>query len=232
MNSKKILGGATIVAAAATLSMAPAAVAGGTVPRVSVRVEGAKKTLLRATQVRPKRGWITRYGAPKGRCPSASGQGALQLATQGRWKGSWSSSYDEYFITRILGQTESGVKNYWELFVNNVAASTGACEIKLHRGEKLLFAAVPSTGAPEYPTRISAPRTATAGQPFTVHVVLYNAKGKPHALKGATVRGAGVTVTTNAKGNATIKTTRTGRRVFTASKAGEIRSETRVRVAS
>lgn len=232
MNTKKILGGAAVAVSAVTMGVAPAAVASGTPPKVSVRVEGAKKRLLRATTVQPKRGWITRYGAPKGRCPAASGQGALGVATKGRWKGSWSSSFDEYFITRILGETESGAKNYWEVFVNNVAATTGACQIKLHKGEKLLFAAVPSTGASEYPTGIAAPRTATAGKAFTVHVVLYNAKGKPHALKGATVRGGGVKATTNAHGYATIKTTRTGRRVFTASKKGEIRSEAVVKVAS
>ncbi len=236
MNTKRILG---VAAVAAALAAVPAAEAGGTPLRatvsagtpskVSVRVEGLTKTLLRAKTVQPKRGWITRYGAPSHKCAAASAQGALQLATKGRWKGSWYASYDEYFITSILGVTESGTKDYWEVFVDNVAASSGACEIALHKGEKLLFAAVPVTGS-EYPTAISGPSAATAGKPFTVKAVLYNAKGKPHALKGATVSGGGLKATTNAKGKATLTAKKSGRLVLTASDKGEIRSETVVEV--
>ena len=230
MNTQKILAGAVLAASAVSLAVAPAAVASGTLPKVSVRVEGAKKTLLRATTVQPKRGWITRSGAPKGKCSAASAQGALGLATKGRWKGTWSKTYDEYFITGILGETESGTKRYWEVFVNDKAATTGTCQIAIRKGEKLLFAAVPATGT-ETPTGITGPKMATAGVPFTVTVVLYNAKGKPHALKGATVTGGAVKATTNAKGQARIETTHTGRIVLTASKKGEIRSETVVKVA-
>jgi hypothetical protein len=233
MNTKKILGGAALAASAVSLAVAPAALAGATLPKVSVRVEGKTKTLLRAADVRPKPGWITRYGAPKHACSTDTVQGALGVATKGRWKGTWYTSYREYLITGILGETESGVKNYWEVFVGHVAASAGACELALQRGEHVLFAAVPSTGKAELPTGITGPTGgAKLGVPFTVHVVLYNAKGKPHPLSGATVKGGGLTATTNAKGNATLVATKTGKLVLTASHKAEIRSETVVKIAS
>jgi hypothetical protein len=225
MNTKQILGGATMVAASLSMAAAPALAA--TLPRVSVRVEGKSRTLLHNKVVQPNGKRVRRSGHS---CAGNTLLDPFNLATRGRWNGTWYAG-SGWFITKILGQTESGAKNYWELFVNNRAATMGLCGLKISKGEHVLLAAVPDTGT-EFPTAITAPRTATAGKPFTVHVVLYNASGKAHALKGATVRGAGVTATTNAKGNATIKATRTGRQVLTASKAGEIRSEAVTSIAS
>ncbi|HWD63715.1 MAG TPA: hypothetical protein VG405_00950 [Solirubrobacteraceae bacterium] len=226
MHTKKILGGVAIAASTLSLGVAPAAVA-GSLPKVSVRVEGKSRTLLRNKVVTPNGKRVRRDGHS---CGGNTLLDPFNLATKGRWGGTWYSG-SGWFITKVLGETHTGAKSYWEVFINHKAALFGLCGLKITKGQHLLMAAVPDTGT-EFPTGITASRTATAGQPFTVHVVLYNAAGKAHALKGATVRGGGVTATTNAKGNATIKTTHTGRRVFTASKQGEIRSETVVKVAS
>lgn len=228
MHTKKILGGAALAASALSLAVAP--VAGATkLPRVSVRVEGKSKTLLRNQAVRPNDRRIRRGGHS---CAGNTLLDPFNLATKGRWSGPWYSGLG-FEPTRILGETDSYSKSghWYELFVNNRAAITGLCGIKIAKGDRVLLAAVPDAGK-EFPTGITAPKSATAGQAFTVSVGLYNAKGKPHALKGATVKGGGVTATTNAKGLATIKTTHTGRIVFTATKKGEIRSEAVVKVAS
>jgi hypothetical protein len=229
MHTKKILGGTAIAAATLGLAAAPA-VAGATLPKVKVRVEGKHRTLLRSVAVRPKAGWVTRYGAPRHACSTDTVQGALGAATRGHWKGTWSAQYHEYFITGILGETHGGAKYYWEVFVNHVAASAGTCDIKLRKGQQILFAAVPSTGQPELPIGITAPRTAKPGVPFTVHVVLYNAAGKAHSLKGATVSGGTLKATTNGHGDATLVATHTGRLVLTARHSGDIRDEKVVRV--
>ncbi len=227
MNTKKILGGATIVAA--SLSMSAAHALAGTLPRVSVRVEGKTKTLLRNKVVRPNGKRVRKSGHS---CGGRTLLDPFNLATRGRWSGPWYTGLG-FEPSRILGETASFTKtgDYYEVFINNVAATEGLCSLKITKGEHILMAAVPDTGT-EFPTRISGPKTATAGTAFTVSVVQYNAKGKPHALKGATVRGGGVKTTTNAKGKATIKTTHTGRVVLTASKKGEIRSELVVKVAA
>lgn len=228
MNTKKILGGVAIAASAVSLGAAPAALA-HTYPKVSVRVEGRSHTLLRNRVVTPNGRRVIRHGHS---CAGNTLLDPFNLAVKGRWSGPYYTGLG-FEPTRVLGETDSYSKSghWYELFINNRAASAGLCGLKITRGQHVLLAAVPDLGT-EFPTGITAPKSATAGARFTVHVVLYNAKGKPHALKGATVTGAGVHVTTNAKGYATISTTRTGRRVFTAFKKGEIRSETVVKIAS
>jgi hypothetical protein len=211
--------------AAGAVSTALAASSG---PKVMIRIEGAKRTLLPSTTVHaPVVGWITKDGAPKGKCPADSAAGALSVATHGAWSGSWSRKYDDYLITKILGETESGAKAYWEILVNNVAASTGACEIKLHSGERLLFAAVPLTGT-GYPLVIKAPRTATAGRPLKVTVDYINGSGAAVPLAGATVTtSGGGAKATNAKGIATLRPMHSGKLTLRARKTGYIRAAAR-----
>ena len=125
----------------AAVQPATAATARAAVPvlKVTVTVKGKSKLLLPARTVQLKPGWITRGGAPTGKCPATSAQGALNIATHGRWKGSWYSSYHEYFITGILGDNETSKKDYWGLYVNGKIASKGACDITLKTGDKVVF---------------------------------------------------------------------------------------------
>ncbi len=186
--------------------------------------------------VHVKSGSITRYGAPKGECPASSVQGALDAATHQDWRGTWSTQFGpEYEITSILGETHSFTsKYYWEIFTNNIAASTGACELKLHRGEQLLFAAVPQSGPTQYPIAVMVPSHIVAGRPFSVKVVSYNAAGKPKPLSGATVTAGGIsaepvphdraTAKSDAKGIARLTETRLGLMEITATRAGYIRA--------
>jgi hypothetical protein len=227
------------VAVLLALSTPAAALAAGR-PAVTVRVEGLKHTLLAPKLVRAHSGWITRFGAPKGACSANSGQGALDVATHHRWRGKWSTQFGpEYEVTSILGETHRFTSKYfWEIFVNNVAATTGACELKLHRGERLLFAAVPQTGT-EYPLGLRVLEKPVAGHPFHVHVVYFDAKGKPKPLEGATVTAGGISAepipnsrtsaTTNSQGVATLTENRPGLVEITARKPGYIRAAPAVR---
>lgn len=108
-------------------------------PKVSITIQGRTKTLLATETVQPASGSITRGGAPAGKCPADSAQGALNVATHGDWKGKWYASYNEYYITAILGDTETTKKYYWGLYVNGKSSSKGACDVKLKAGDKLLF---------------------------------------------------------------------------------------------
>src|SRR5207302_991013 len=140
----------------------------------TVRIEGRTRTLLPTTRVRTHGGSVTKGGAPKGACPATSAQGALDVATRHRWSGKWFSSLGAYEIFTILGDHESGTRQFWEIFVNNVSATAGACEVALHRGEQVLFAVAPATGPTVYPLAVSAPRTAMVGHPFTAKVVRFD----------------------------------------------------------
>ncbi len=235
MNCKKLIG-ASVAALVFALAPIAASAAGSTAPyaiaKVTVRVEGKSRTLLPATAVETRSGYITKGGAPATACPATSAQGALDVATHGSWSGTWYSSYDEYLITKILGETESGTKYYWEIFVNNVATSAGGCEITLHGGEQLLFAAVSATGAAEYPLAVKLLSRPAPGKSFKVEVLGYNAKGKAKALAGAAVTlsksTAAKTVKTNASGVVRLTAPSSGKLTITATKAGFVRDETSV----
>lgn len=217
MQTRRIL---TLSAAALTLALTPA-VAQAT--QVSVRVEGKTKTLLAATTVSTHTGSITTGGAPSGACPAASGQGALDVATRHRWAGPFSKDLGSYFIKTILGETDNGPKIYWSIFVNNISASTGACEIKLHRGDQLLFAAATY---PEYPIALVVPRTAHVNQRVVGKVVAYNAKGVAKPLPGAIVSVNGHSGRTDSHGKVPLTPSRAGTYRLTASKTGYIRAAT------
>jgi hypothetical protein len=126
---------ATQIATAAT-PHAGAAAAG---PKVSVTIVGRSKTLLATRTIQTATGWITRGGAPSGKCPATSAQGALDVATHGNWQGKWYASYREYYITGILGDSETSKKYYWGLYVNGKSSSKGACDVMLRGGDKIVF---------------------------------------------------------------------------------------------
>jgi hypothetical protein len=136
MNRKTVsaLVGALVMA----LAVSGVALAAGTGPSVTVQVKSLTKTLLKPTAVHGEKGSITKGGTPKGKCAGNSGAGALDAATHGKWAGKYSASLHDIFITSILGVKPRG-NDFWEIFVNGKPASTGACGIKLHAGEKLLF---------------------------------------------------------------------------------------------
>jgi Domain of unknown function (DUF4430) len=229
MNRRRIfaLGGATL-ALTLTPAAAFAAKSSGS-PSVTIRIEGLNKTLLVPTTVKVPSGYITRYGAGAKKCPGHSVQGALQVATRGKWAGTWYSSYNEYLVTSILGEKPKG-SNFWELFVNNKGASLGACDIKARPGQQILFA--DETGAAN-PSGLSAPHSAVAGKSFKVKLVGYNTKGSSTPLAGVTVTGNGITpVKTDSHGDATITDAHSGVLVLRANPKKYVRTEAVVHIAA
>jgi hypothetical protein len=220
MNRRTILalGGALTIAAAVTASGAAAASG----PSVSVRIEGKNKTLLTATKVTPHSGTVKVSGKT---CPADTGAGAVALAVHGAWSGKWFSFGLQ--VEKILGETDIFGKpnDWWELFVNNVAASSGICDVKLKRGEQILFAAVPDKGT-VFPLSVSAPAHAAKGHAFTVTVKAFNGKGKAAPLAGAKVDGQ----STDSAGHATITLAHSGHATVTATAKGFVRAEAQVRV--
>ncbi len=126
--------GALVVAVGAS----SAALAAASGPAVTVQIKSSTKTLLESTAVHGEKGWITKGGTPRGKCPGASAAGALDAATHGRWTGKYYASLSGIFVTSIDGVKPSG-SSFWELVVNGKPSSQGICAIKLHSGERLLF---------------------------------------------------------------------------------------------
>jgi hypothetical protein len=221
------LGGAILA-----VVLTPTAALAASAPAVTVRVEGVKRTLLAPTVVHSGNGWITKGGTPKGSCSTATAAGALDAATRHNWTGSWDTSFGALLLTGIFGETHSlKSKDYWSVWVDGKYAQSGICGLKLHRGEQLLFAAVPdSYKTTNGPLVVIAPATATTARPFTVTVDYTTAAGKLKPLAQARLSGGGVTATTNRQGKATIVAHRAGTLTLNAAKTGYIRAEARVRV--
>lgn len=222
MSRKRSLAlGAAVLATVAALATGVAAASGSS---VTVRVEGLTHTLLLPKAVKPGSGWITKLGAPTGKCPASSAAGALDLATHHNWGGKWDSSFNDYEVLSILGEQHPFTSKYfWEVLVNNLIANSGVCGTKLHAGDRLVFAAVPDTPT-EYPIAIEAPSSATVGHAFRATVVWFNAKGKPKPLAGATVSVAGRSGKTNSHGTLSLTASHAGTFVLTAQHAGYIRA--------
>jgi hypothetical protein len=216
MKLRRISAVAGMVAALGLICSGPA-LAGTS---VSVRVEGLKRSLLPATTVTaPTSGTIRKGG---GSCRAASAAGALNIATKGKWNGTFSTGLG-IEVTQILGETRVYSKGaWWELFAGNRSASVGVCDLKLHRGEALLFAAVPAKGT-TYPLIVTAPKTATKGTPFTVKAFYDTGAGtKTKPVTGVTF--AGLSGRTNKKGIATLTASKTGKVSIVGSAKGYIRS--------
>jgi hypothetical protein len=205
------------------ITAAGAQAAGG--PAVSVRVEGVKATLLPATTVQTRGGWITQGHTPRGTCAA----GTAAVATKRHWNGSYGQH--GLSVTSILGETHpltASARYRWSIWVDNRHAPAGVCGLKLHQGEQLLFAAVPEKGNP-YPIVLSAPSRAIVGHSFRVQAFYQGANGRT-PLASADVAVGAKHGLTNQHGYITLAPTHPGRFTIVASHPGDIRDETSVTV--
>jgi hypothetical protein len=189
---------------------------------VSVRVEGTK-TLVSKTVTAPSSGSITKGGTPAGACKANTAAGALDVATDHNWGGSYSSGLG-IEVNTILGTTYQFSKGaYWGFYVDDHFASEGVCGTALHSGEQLLFARVPAKGKTPLPLVVKAPAHAKAGTPFTVKAFDFPGKGN-QTKPVAGVRFTGASGTTNAQGIAHLTVSKPGKSTLVGSGAGVIRS--------
>lgn len=233
--------GRTALAALALLAVAAivAASAGATAPAptVTVRVEGTSSTLLLPASVTLKAGNVGSDGVAGHTCSGLTAAGALELATHGNWKGTWSKSLHGYFISAVggLALPATGAE-YWAFWVNNAPASQGICGYKPKPGDAILF--FPDCYGKKCPPNggvlgVKAPSTLTAGHPASVTVTAYSdAAGKPSPKPGATVTGGGASARTAAGGVATITFATPGRFWLRVSAAHTTRTETSICVRS
>ncbi len=189
---------------------------------VTVRIEGAKRTLLPATSVTvPSSGSVTGGGAPAGACPADTAAGAFARAVRGHFAAKYYPGTG-LFVTSILGEKPTG-SDYWDLFVNEQTSQTGICGVKLHRGERLLFA---DENGDLPALRLSGPTRGSVGHSVTLSLGYPFTDAKGHttfkAAAGIEVDGA----RTNHSGHATIQLTRAGTLVLRALAPGYVRSQT------
>lgn len=108
-----------------------------------------------------------------------------------------------------IGSSTAGGSASWYLKVNHKALAVGGDAATIRPGDEVLWAlAVTEPPSFAYPDELAltAPRSVTAGKPFTVRVFAYDEKGRRRPQAGATVTGA--TGPTGADGRATVRLTK------------------------
>jgi hypothetical protein len=204
------------------LTAAPAAAA----TKVTVRVEGRMGPLIAREQVTLGSAPVVKDGDPTHACSPTSAAGALDVSSEGDWTGAWTGAFG-YRVDRVRGETGA-----FALFVDDKPAQAGICLTPLHRGARVLLAAVPEGGMLT-PLGIRAPTSARRSHPFTVTVVAYGTTGRAKPALGATVYANGSRVgKTNRHGTIRVQGTRAGKVLFYAAKRGRVRTEvvtTRIR---
>jgi hypothetical protein len=227
--------GLTAGALALSVLAAPTALAAG--PTVSVRVEGAKKTLLAPESV-------TLSGKPvpgNAECGPRSAGAAVEQATSGAWdRGA--------FVTELLGERHDySDGDFWAEWIDRGQGykyGGGVCADELSSGDQVLMlvdqAPYGEGSLGEVPLNLKGvPRRVQAGRTVKVRVMgtilrsFDTGAGDTLPIAGATVRGGGVKAVTNRRGRAFLRLTRTGTVRLRATKAGDVPSPPRpVRVGS
>jgi len=202
---------------------------------VTVRVEGPHSTLVPPTLVVTVPGSVVKDGVAADSCSARSAAGALERATKGNWKGTWSKSLKGYFVDAIDGVAPAGSADFWAFWIDDKPASAGICGVDPHPGQSILFfidcygKTCPKNAGVLGAT---APAVVRPGRPFSVAVTAYaDSNGKPSPEAGASISGGGANATTGAGGSARITLGHTGRVTLRISAPHAVRTEVSVCVA-
>ena len=193
---------------------------------VTVRVEGAAKTLVPSTKVTiPDSGAIPDADSE---CTWGEESGALEAGTQGTWD-------RRSYVQSIMGEAYANSDDkYWSAYSGG-KYSNGICFTAIADGSEVLFVATRNTGAPNYnPTDLplylrDVPARAERGKPFTVRVEKLQPETAPEGYylggTGSFVPAEGVVVQI---GNAvSAKTGADGRATITVDETGQLNAQAR-----
>jgi hypothetical protein len=208
---------------------APAALAAG--PKVSVRVEGANKTLLA-----PKTVTLSGKSVPgNAECGPTSAGAAIEQATSGGWdRGS--------FVTTLLGESHDySQSDFWAEWIDRGQGykyGGGVCADQLGAGDQVLMlvdqAPYGEGSEAEVPLNLKGlPKRVGPGKAVTLRVmgtVLHSfdpGSGATVPIPGATVRGGGQKAVSDVRGRVTLRFGKPGTVKLRAAKAGDVPSPVR-----
>jgi hypothetical protein len=209
-----------------SLAAAPAALAAPV--GVTVRVEGASKTILDQPvttdghDVTPASGGTHKCDGTNGGAhpsPVPTPTAALDDVTRAHnisWDADWFASFEDFIVTRVHDEPATS-SQFWGLVVNGQFASSGGCQTRLTQGDDVVW--VFDAFSKSAVLRLAGPGTATVGQPVNVQVT-DTQSAQPAA--NATVHGA----TTGSDGVATLTFNEEGIYRLKADRSDAVRSNT------
>jgi hypothetical protein len=198
----------------------------------TLRVEGATRTIFEAPIVTDGHSVTTAAGGTH-KCdgtnnaanptPGPSATGALDdgaAAQAFTWDGPFSTSFEDYFITRIAEDAQTDTR-FWGILLNYQFTPVGGCQQRIHFGDQVLFAF--DAFNKQHFLKLTGSHVARTGQPTTV-TVTDGQTGQP--IAGATVGPINNTgsATTDAHGKAQVTFQNGGLKRLKAERADSIRS--------
>lgn len=227
-----------LLAAACTSALLAAPAGAAT---VTVRVEGADRTLVPTTAVTLPGPAVDKRAEGGTTCASDTAASALEAATAGDWGGRNDPNFGQKVerikgVTHLIGGGGEYQGRFWTIYLND-ASTFGICDIKPQAGDELLLYPKCDSATSECiagePLDLKGPLTARPGVPFDVTVteVQTTFGGPPdfaqQTSKGpaadATVAGGGASATTNADGRATLALSQRGPQTIVATKGQSVR---------
>jgi hypothetical protein len=203
--------------------IAPLPASAATSPTVFVRVEGSAATLLPQTTMTTSSATTVRGQT----CPGASALGALDTATDGNWAGSFNSSFKDYFVTGVMGETSTG-NNFWSLWVNGRSSTTGGCSTALQPGDRVLWfdcVADANFNCTNNPLSLVTPTVLRRGTKVTATVTQLDGSGHSTPITGAAISGGGVAAVSGASGATSLIPRKAGVFALEATKSGATPSD-------
>jgi len=221
----------TLAVLTAVLACAPAFAA----TKVTVRVEGAKKTIFEGTvntSVHP----VTGDDSGPHKCdgtnaganptPGPTVTGALDSASKKAdfiWQGSWDDSFEDFLVSRI-GPDSATSSQFWGNAVNGKPLQVGGCQYQVKKGDEVLWAY--DQFSKKHILRLRGAHRTRVGRRFKVKVVDWQ-NDELAPVEGARVGGK----RTNSKGIARFRFKTPGIKRLKARKADSVRSnQLRVKV--
>lgn len=219
-----------LVGLVAMLSLTSMASASPTV--VKVRVEGATRTIFEAPVITDGHTVTTASGGTHvcdgtnngaNPTPGPTATAALDDAAAAggfTWDGTYSTTFDDYFIMRIEETSQTSTM-FWGILLNYQFTPVGGCQQRVRFGDEVLFAF--DAFNKEHFLKLTGPLLARAGQSVTV-TVRDGQNSQP--ISGATVGPINNTgsVTTDASGQAQVTFQSPGLKRLKAERADSIRS--------
>jgi hypothetical protein len=223
-------------ALAAAALLAPAAAQAAAPSNVTIRVEGVSRTVLPKSAVRTTAALVNKDGKDGHDCEGTTAAGALEIATQGNWGGTYFSglgwSVERVFEYELAFDKTASRDYYFAYWRNYEFQNVGICS-DVQEGDDLLL--VPDCFGDcghAQPLRLQVPAAATAGTPVEARVTEYTVTDNPdysgtsasHPAVGATVTVGETTATTDAQGIARVTLPTRGPQALRATKAGFVPS--------
>ncbi|CUA74630.1 hypothetical protein RSOLAG22IIIB_05638 [Rhizoctonia solani] len=195
---------------------------------VNVRIEGATSTIFEGTVITKGRDVKTPSGgshhcdgtnngqnpAPGPTCTSALADVADLSGI--KWDGTWDANFDDFFVTRIGGSTQTS-SQFWGLLLNWQFTPVGGCQQQVAAGDTILWAF--DAFSKTYFLKLDGPSTAKVGVPIQVLVIDGSSGDK---ISGATI--AGYPSSSDNDGNLSLTFTSAGKKKLKAQRPDSLRS--------